>query len=120
SMRHDHVSISRLFAILVPGGLLALLSSTVTGVALPHILADLGDDIASGQWITTAYLLAAGLAIPVASWAGTRFGLRSTWLTAMLLFALGALAGLFARDIWSLTAARALQGFGGGALEPLM
>ncbi|MGO4713225.1 MFS transporter [Bradyrhizobium sp. 2TAF24] len=119
-MRHDHVSISRLFAILVPGGLLALLSSTVTGVALPHILADLGDDIASGQWITTAYLLAAGLAIPVASWAGTRFGLRSTWLTAMLLFALGALAGLFARDIWSLTAARALQGFGGGALEPLM
>lgn len=52
--------------------------------------------------------------------ASTRFGLRSTWLTAMLLFALGSLASLLAQDIWTLTAARALQGLGGGALEPLM
>lgn len=119
-MDNGSASIPRLFLILVPGGLLALLSSTVTGVALPHILADLGGDIASGQWITTAYMLAAGLAIPVASWGGTRFGLRSTWLTAMALFALGSLASLLAPGISSLTAARAIQGLGGGALEPLM
>lgn len=119
-MTSDSASISRLFAILVSGGLLALLSSTVTGVALPQILADLGGDIASGQWVTTAYMLAAGLAIPVASWAGTRFGLRSTWLVAMALFALGSIACLFVPDVGSLSVARAIQGLGGGALEPLM
>lgn len=119
-MNRNAPSIAFLFAVLVPGGLLALLSSTAMGVALPKILADLDSGIAMGEWVTTAYMLAAGLAIPVVGWAGTRFGLRSTWLTAMALFAAGSLACLLAPDIRTLVLARVLQGLGGGALEPLM
>lgn len=109
-----------LFAVLVPGGLMALLSTTVTGIALPDMLATLGSDVATGQWVTTAYMLAAGLAITVSGWASTRFGLRTIWLAAMAMFAVGAVASFLAPDIGSLIAARAVQGFGGGALEPLM
>jgi len=109
-----------LAAILVPGGLLALLNTTVTGVAIPDLVAGFSTDIATAQWVTTAYMLASGIAIPIGGWAGVRFGVRSTWLTAMALFVLGSLASALAPDVVSLSLARVLQGAGGGALEPLM
>lgn len=113
-------SLSRLAAVLVPGGLLALLNTTITGVAIPDLVADFGTDIATAQWVSTAYMLAAGIAIPLGGWASIRFGMRATWLVAMTLFALGSLASAIAPDVTSLSLARALQGAGGGALEPLM
>jgi len=113
-------SIPRLAAILVPGGLLALLNTTVTGVAIPDLVADFGTDVATAQWVTTAYMLASGIAIPIGGWASIRFGVRATWLVAMALFTSGSLASAVAPDIVSLSLARVLQGAGGGALEPLM
>jgi EmrB/QacA subfamily drug resistance transporter len=113
-------SLSRLAAVLVPGGLLALLNTTITGVAIPDLVADFGTDIATAQWVSTAYMLAAGIAIPLGGWASIRFGMRNTWLVAMTLFALGSLASAIAPDVTSLSLARVLQGAGGGALEPLM
>jgi EmrB/QacA subfamily drug resistance transporter len=113
-------SATRLFAVLVPAGLLALLSTTVTGIALPSILRDQNGTVAAGQWITTGYMLAVALAIPLAGWAGLRYGLRRTWLWAMALFSIGSLAAAFAPDLSWLIAARIIQGLGGGALEPLM
>ena len=112
--------VSRLAAVLVPGGLLALLNTTVTGVAIPDLVADFGTDIATAQWVTTAYMLAAGIAIPLGGWAAFRFGMRNTWLVAMTLFTLGSLVSAMAPDVISLSLARVLQGAGGGALEPLM
>lgn len=113
-------SIPRLAAVLVPGGLLALLNTTVIGVAIPDLIADFGTDIAKAQWVTTAYMLAAGIAIPLGGWASIRFGMRNTWLVAMALFTLGSLASAIAPDVTSLAIARIAQGAGGGALEPLM
>lgn len=113
-------SLSRLAAVLVPGGLLALLNTTITGVAIPDLVADFGTDIATAQWVSTAYMLAAGIAIPLGGWASIRFGMRNTWLVAITLFALGSLASAIAPDVASLSLARVLQGAGGGALEPLM
>lgn len=113
-------STARIALVLVPGGLLALLSTTIVGVAVPDIITDLGTDVSSAQWVTTIYLLAAGIGIALSGWASVRLGVKPIWLIAITLFILGAFASAIAPNMLTLTGARALQGIGGGALEPLM
>jgi len=105
---------------LVGSGLLALLNTTVIGAVLPAMIADLDMAPANAHWVSTGYLLAAGVAIPLGGWASLRFGLRSTWLVAMVIFTIGSAGSGFAGDGASVIAFRIVQGFGGGMLEPLM
>lgn len=106
--------------VLTAGAVLALLSATMVGAIVTDIGAELGADLATLQWVTTAYLLAVVVAIPVAGWAIGRFGVRRSWLVAVGIFAIGGVASALAPDLGTLLAARAVQGFGGGAIEPLM
>jgi len=107
-------------AVVIPGGVLALLSTTVVGVAVPELAAEFPADADQVHWAATAALLAAGIAIPLSGWASLRFGMRRTWLVAVLLFTLGSLAVSLAPSLPALIAFRTLQGLGGGALEPIM
>ncbi len=113
-------SLAATAAVLIPGGVLALLSTTVVGVAVPSMVTEFDSGVDAAQWVTTAYLLAAGVAIPISGWASTRVGVRTAWLIALALFALGSLLAVCAGDFGTLTAARVIQGAGGGALEPVM
>lgn len=42
------------------GSFVALLDSTVVGIALPAIVEDLGGGLGNQQWVVNAYLLALG------------------------------------------------------------
>lgn len=105
---------------IVPGGVLALLSTTVVGVTVADLTATFPAGAENAHWVATVALLASGIAIPLAGWTSVRFGVRATWLAALAVFALGSAAAALAPAVESLIAARALQGFGGGALEPVM
>lgn len=105
--------------LLTAGGVLALLATTVVGATVPALSAELGAG-ASVHWVTTAYLLATAVAIPLGGWASLRFGVRATWLVGLAVFVAGATVAALAPDLGTLVAARGLQGVGGGALEPLM
>ncbi|EOM74425.1 MFS transporter [Rhodococcus rhodnii] len=113
-------SLARSAAVLVPGGALALLAVTFAGVAQAPITTDLDMGAASGHWIATLYLLAAGIGIPLSGWAAIRFGVRATWLVALGTFVLAAAAAAVAPGPAALLVARAFQGLAGGALEPIM
>ncbi|QNA93575.1 MULTISPECIES: MFS transporter [unclassified Microbacterium] len=105
-------------AVLVPGGVLAVLSTTVVGVAVPDLVSEFDAGVDAAQWVTTAFLLAAGIAIPVSGWASVRYGIRATWLVAVGLFTVGSLMSAFAGDFGALTAARAVQGLGVARSNP--
>ncbi|MFJ3404529.1 DHA2 family efflux MFS transporter permease subunit [Promicromonospora sp. NPDC090134] len=105
---------------LVAGGVLALLSTTVVGVAVPDLADDLRVSEADASWVATVALLAAGVAIPLSGWATIRFGTRATWLVALGLFAVGLAASALAPTFPVLVVARVVQGLGAGALEPIM
>jgi EmrB/QacA subfamily drug resistance transporter len=104
----------------VAGGVLALLSTTVVGVAVPELAVDLRVSESDASWVTTVALLAAGVAIPLSGWAVTRFGTRATWLIALGLFAVGLAGSALAPSFPALVAFRVVQGLGAGALEPIM
>jgi EmrB/QacA subfamily drug resistance transporter len=114
------VRLGPLIAVLVAGGVLSLLNTTVTGVAIPDIARSLHASIGDVQWVGTGYVLAVAVAIPVSGWAAIRYGTRAPWLVALTLFALGAAAAAVSWSLPALVGARVLQGLGGGMLEPLM
>ena len=67
----------------------AILSEMVLGVALPHVMSDLGVSATTGQWLTTAYALTLAVIIPTTGYIMQRFQLRPIFITSVGLFSLG-------------------------------
>jgi EmrB/QacA subfamily drug resistance transporter len=105
---------------LVFGGMAAILDSTIVTLALHDLTRAFNTTTGTIQWVSTAYLLAMAVAIPVTGWAQARIGGKRTWMFALLLFVLASVACAFAWNDVSLIAFRAIQGFGAGLIFPLM
>ena len=110
---------TRLGLTLALGGLVIVLDTTITIVAVPVLAEEFDASLAVLQWTTTAYLLALVTTLPLAAWLASRFGAGRTYVAAMLVFAVGSLAAACAWDPLSLITARVLQGLGGGVINPL-
>ncbi|WP_252395277.1 MDR family MFS transporter [Streptantibioticus parmotrematis] len=109
----------RLAAVLLLGPVLALLDTTIVSVGLDSVGHDLGSPLTTVQWVSTGYLLAVALVMPLTGWATDRFGGRAVWMTSIALFTAGsALCGL-AWSVPALIVFRVLQGIGGGMIQPV-
>ncbi len=115
----DRTALRTAIAVLV-GGVAVILDSTIVSVALRQLATDLNVGVEVIQWVSTAYLLALGVAIPLVGWLQSRLGAKRLWMIALTLFLVGSILCACAWDASSLIAFRALQGLGGGALLPLM
>ena len=100
------------------GSFVALLESTVVGVALPAIGADLGGGLESQQWIVNAYLLALGSLILIGGSLGDVFGERRVFLVGAAGFGVASVACALAPTVDTLIAARGLKGVFGALLTP--
>ncbi|MEO5534603.1 MAG: MDR family MFS transporter [Pseudolysinimonas sp.] len=108
-----------IWAVMV-GGIAVLLDTTIVAVALHSLAADLKVSVATIQWVSTGYLLALAVAMPVTGWAQRAIGAKRLWLIALTLFLVGSILSSLAWNAESLIAFRALQGVGGGVMMPLM
>ena len=95
--------------------LLASLDQTIFSTALPTIVGEL-DGVSHMLWITTAYILAATIMMPVYGKLGDLMGRKNLLLIAIGLFMLGSIVGGLAQNMPELIAGRAIQGLGGGGL----
>jgi EmrB/QacA subfamily drug resistance transporter len=105
---------------LIVGGVAAILDSTMVTLALHTFVTKLHSSDGSIQWVTTGYLLALAVAIPVTGWAESRWGGKRVWMFALSLFVLGSILCALSWSDASLIGFRILQGFGGGLILPLM
>jgi EmrB/QacA subfamily drug resistance transporter len=94
---------------------LAAVDQTIVATALPAIAGSLGD-VERVSWVVVSYLVATTIAAPVYGRLGDVLGRRRLLLVALALFICASLACALAPSILLLTAARVLQGFGGGGL----
>jgi EmrB/QacA subfamily drug resistance transporter len=115
----DRSTLRTAVAVLV-GGIAVILDSTIVSIALHELATDLGTDLTTIQWVSTAYLLALGVAIPLVGWLQSRLGAKRLWMAALTLFLIGSVLCSLAWDAPSLIAFRLVQGLGGGAMLPLM
>jgi DHA2 family multidrug resistance protein len=100
------------------GSLMATIDSSIVNVALPNIRGELGASIQEITWISTAYMIAMVLVMPLTGFLGGFFGQKRIYLISMVLFVVGSALCGTARTLPALVFYRILQGFGGGALQP--
>ncbi|WP_353648718.1 MDR family MFS transporter [Nakamurella sp. A5-74] len=104
-----------IFSALLAGMLLSSLDQTIVSTALPTIVGKLGG-VEHQAWVTTAYLLATTIVMPIYGKLGDVLGRRRLFLIAIAIFTLGSAGAAFAGSFWTFIAARAIQGLGGGGL----
>ncbi|WP_410637857.1 DHA2 family efflux MFS transporter permease subunit [Amycolatopsis sp. lyj-346] len=109
----------RLGGVLIMGAVLSILDATIVTVGIGSIARDLDSPLTTVQWVASAYLLAASMAIPLSGWLTDRFGGRAVWLTAVAIFTAGTLLCGFAWSAPALIAFRVLHGLGGGLMQPV-
>ncbi len=110
---------SALLALIV-GGIAAILDSTMVTLALHTLVVRLHSTDGTIQWVTTGYLLAMAVAIPVTGWAETRWGGKRAWMAALVIFVVGSVLCALSWSAASLIGFRVLQGFAAGLIFPLM
>jgi EmrB/QacA subfamily drug resistance transporter len=97
---------------------MAMLDSTVVGIALPSVHRDLGGGVGTLQWVVTGYTLTLAAFLLLGGALGDRYGRRRTFMAGVVWFAaLSAVCGL-APTAGLLVAGRVAQGIGGALLTP--
>ena len=95
---------------------LELIDTSIVNVAIPHMMGNLGATLDEISWVSTGYIIANVIVIPLSSWLSGYFG-RKRYLTGSILlfvaasFFCGAAGSLGGLIFW-----RVIQGLGGGAL----
>ncbi|MCS0602760.1 multidrug efflux MFS transporter [Streptomyces sp. LP11] len=101
------------------GALAVVFDTTIVSVALDDLARDLDAPLRTIQWVSTGYLLAVFLTIPLAGWAQQRLGGRRLWMASLSVFLLGSVLSALAWNAAALIAFRVVQGIGGGIMMPL-
>jgi EmrB/QacA subfamily drug resistance transporter len=95
------------------------MDSTVIGTSLPAIAADLHVDPIALKLALTSYLLSLAVFIPLSGWMADRFGARTVFRAAIVVFALGSTACGFAQGLPDFVMFRIIQGMGGAMMVPV-
>jgi len=86
---------------LIVGGIAGILDSTMVTLAIHTLAVELHSTPGTIQWVSTGFLLAMVVAIPISGWAEARWGGKRAWVSALLLF-VG--ASVLCAASWSATA----------------
>ncbi|MBS4082459.1 MAG: DHA2 family efflux MFS transporter permease subunit [Rhizobiales bacterium] len=93
--------------------------SSVIATSLPEISRDLGVDPIALKLALTSYLLSLAVFIPISGWMADKFGARTVFRAAIVVFTLGSLACGFAVSLPDLVLYRIIQGMGGAMMVPV-
>jgi EmrB/QacA subfamily drug resistance transporter len=106
--------------ILIVGAMAVIFDTTIVSVALHTLALKLNTTLTTIQWVTTGYLLALGIAVPLSTWGLQRFGGKRLWMFSLTVFLAGSVGASLAWNVGSLIGWRVVQGVGGGLLLPVM
>jgi len=111
---------SRVIWLLLAAAFVAILNETTMGVAIPHLITDLGITALAAQWLTTAFMLTMAVIIPITGFLLRRFTTRTMFVAAMGLFSAGTLIAFLSPGFPMLLVARVVQASGTAIMMPLL
>jgi DHA2 family multidrug resistance protein len=95
---------------------LELVDTSIVNVAIPHMMGNLGATLDEISWVSTGYIIANVIVIPMSGWLSAYFG-RKRYLTgSIILFVAASFFCGAATSLGGLVFWRVIQGIGGGAL----
>jgi MFS transporter, DHA2 family, multidrug resistance protein len=95
---------------------LELLDTSIVNVAIPHMMGNLGATLDEIAWVSTGYIVANVIVLPITGWLSAFFGRRRYFAGSIALFTLASFLAGNAHSLDMLVLARIIQGLGGGAL----
>jgi MFS transporter, DHA2 family, multidrug resistance protein len=96
-----------------------VLDTSVANVALPYIAGGLGASYDDSTWVLTSYLAANAIVLPISGWLAELIGRKRYFMMSLAIFTVSSLLCGLAPNLPLLLLFRAVQGIGGGGLQPM-
>src|SRR5689334_2024762 len=103
------------FAVVL-AAVMQVIDSSIVNVALPDMMGNLGASLDEIAWVSTGYILASVIVIPLTGWLGQLFGRKRYFVGSILLFTASSFFCGASHSLGALVFWRIVQGIGGGAL----
>lgn len=114
---------ARLICSIFAAGLMSfsgVLIETAGNVTFPVLMSEFNVNMSMVQWMTTGYLLVASIVMPLSAYLKRNFSSRALFITASVLFIVGLLIDVVAKNFMLLVIGRIVQGAAAGIAIPLM
>ncbi len=95
------------------------MDSTVISTALPAIADDIGANPLALKLAITSYLLSLAIFIPASGWIADRFGARTVFRAAIVVFMVGSIGCAVSGSLTDFVVARTVQGIGAAMMSPV-
>ncbi|HUJ29870.1 MAG TPA: DHA2 family efflux MFS transporter permease subunit [Candidatus Acidoferrum sp.] len=96
-----------------------VLDTSIAAVAVPYIGGSLSASNEEATWVLTSYLVANAIILPASGWFSQRFGRKRFLIVCIIIFTFASFLVGASTSLAMILIARALQGAGGGALQPV-
>ena len=120
-MKHDYENYTVttrwiVLAAVIIGAIMEILDTTIVSTALPQMQGNLGATLDEIGWVSTGYIVANVIMLPLTGWLSARYGRRGFLAVSMLFFTFASLMCGLSGSLWVLVFWRVMQGAGGAAL----
>ncbi len=95
---------------------MTVLDSSIANVALDHIAGGLAVSYDQATWVTTSFLAATAIVIPISGWLANVIGRKRYYMISVALFTVASFLCGISPNLTVLICARVLQGAAGGGL----
>ena len=99
---------------------LSVLTQFLLLTAFPKIMEEFSINSTEVQWLTTSFMLTVAILIPITAYFIDTFKTRTLMMSALILYIIGTIVGIFAPTFSTLILGRIIQGIGSGIMIPLM
>jgi DHA2 family multidrug resistance protein len=96
--------------------ILEILDTSIVNVAIPHMMGTLGATLDEIAWVSTGYIVANVIVLPITGWLSAYFGRQRYFAGSIAIFTLASFFCGNAHTLNELIMWRIIQGLGGGAL----
>lgn len=96
--------------------MMELLDTSIVNVAITQIMGNLGATLEEVTWVSTGYIVANVIVLPLSGWFSNRFGRRNYFMGSISLFIVSSFFCGNASSLEALVFWRIVQGLGGGGL----
>jgi DHA2 family multidrug resistance protein len=96
--------------------MMELIDTSIVNVAIPHMMGNLGATLDQIAWVSTGYIVANVIVLPITGWLSSLLGRRRYFAGSIALFTVASFFCGNAHTLPELVAWRIVQGLGGGAL----
>ncbi|KAE9557835.1 MDR family MFS transporter [Companilactobacillus kimchii] len=120
--KQEKIPLKVLLAVIAAGlmSFCGVIVETSMNIAFPTLMKEFNITTSTVQWMTTIYLLAVAIVVPLSSFFKRNFKTKTLFIYANLFFILGVLIDAIAPIFPALLLGRIIQGLGTGIALPLM